>query len=81
MDFFRKQLSEGVFSEQIYIIMNEGLSKDFLISSKWDEILSEIDTIILKIKKYQELNGIVQERFQNSIFEAEIDSFKSSSSD
>ena len=81
MNFFRKELSEGKLSEKVNIIISRGLSEYLLITSKWEETIAETDEIISKIKEYQKLNAVAHEKFQNSILEIDIISFKSLSSD
>lgn len=79
MDSFKKQLVVEKLSVKASIILNNGISKDLLQNSKWEEVSNETEAFRSKLKKYKELNSLVQKKFENSIIDKDIVSFKSSS--
>lgn len=56
------------------------LDEDVLRNPEWNSSNGEAEELISALKKYQELSSVIQEKFQNSIFELDIASFKSLSS-
>ena len=56
------------------------IDEDILKDPIWNSQNNDAKDIILELRKYQELNSIIHEKFKNSILDTDISSYKSLSS-
>jgi superfamily I DNA and/or RNA helicase len=64
---------------KVVVSINQ-LDENILRNPEWNSPKREPEKLISELNKYQELNSIIQEKFQNSIFELDAAFFKSLSS-
>ncbi len=62
------------------VVSTPQIDEDILKNPEWNSPNKDAEELISELKKYQELNSIIQEKFKNSILEFDISSFKSLSS-
>lgn len=73
------QLIPLIEAAKIIVSMPQ-IDEDVLKNPEWDSPNSEAEELISKLRKYQEINSNIQEKFKSSILEFDISSFKSLSS-
>ncbi|HEY3360945.1 MAG TPA: DUF3320 domain-containing protein [Methanosarcina sp.] len=62
------------------VVSTPQIDEDVLKNPEWNSPNKDAEELISELRKYQELNSIVQEKFKSSILKFDISSFKSLSS-
>lgn len=73
------QLTPLIDAAKIVVSMPQ-IDEEVLKNPEWNSPNKDAEELISELRKYQELNSIVQEEFKSSILEFDISSFKSLSS-